>query len=186
MALPDPERLRGSQDEARSIDAGMEWEMELLRQLNSRFPTPAPLDSFDGRAFRTIGEETWITHTYLPGDPIGWRSQPPLEELGAFLARYHATVAGLDLGPRPGTEPITDLLMAVTELDARSLLAEPTDVADFLRLRALVTSQHHANHDDDNVAIHGDFTVDNVLVHGEPLRCSGLIDFGMALVTADR
>ena len=34
----------------------------------------------------------WEVVSFLPGHTIGWAAVPPMEEIGALLGRYHATV----------------------------------------------------------------------------------------------
>jgi Ser/Thr protein kinase RdoA (MazF antagonist) len=123
----------------------------------------------------------WDAITLLSGKPVGWNSTPPLQDLGAVVARYH--LAALRLPPRrqrPLCFPLTDLLSrlrskALVDPGIRQVLVG--QVRELLiRLQSIPERRSRA------VVIHGDFTAHNILAGGKPLRVTGVIDFALAHV----
>lgn len=159
-------------------ESSLRWEMDLLRSIGTRFPAPTPLDLFDGKPWMFVRTEAWLTHTYLPGETFGWGSATSLSSLGAFIASYHEAVAGVDPAPRPGAHGVRAFIRAASALNLETVLDSADGAATFRRLADALPD--HFDRDAEWIAIHGDFTVDNVLIDPRSRRCSGVIDFDMA------
>ena len=121
----------------------------------------------------------WEIVSFLPGHTIGWSAVPPMEEVGALLGRYHATVRQIEVtSQRPDALPLTDV---PTVLLSRKLDVIPLEERPVIRqLAAQLDGTGHQRRD--RVIIHGDFTNDNVIADGMPPRAAGVIDFANAHV----
>jgi len=169
--------------DASAVGSRVEWLHDLLRRLEQvGFPSPRPAPVFAERSCASIGGSVWEAVTYLPGRVVGWSRRPSLQELGAFLARFHDAVIGIDVPTqRPLSLPVEGLAGAaatVTGLvhpDARRLLVEPAAEVE----RGLDAIGHR---EAPRSAIHGDFTAHNVVAAGAPLAPVGVIDFANAYV----
>lgn len=155
----------------------------LIRLADLGFCSPRPLPCFHGRSWTMTGGLLWEILSYLPGQAVGWAAQPPMEEIGALLARYHAAVQRITVNDqRPGALPLTDVppILLSRRLDALHLGADRTAI---IRREAerLAHDLDHASHlTGERLVIHGDFTNDNVVADGAPPRAVGVIDFALA------
>jgi homoserine kinase type II len=155
----------------------------LVRLADLGFCSPRPLPCLAGRSWAITGGLLWEIVSYLPGQAVGWAAQPTMEEIGALLARYHATVRRMaTAAQRPGALPLADVppVLLSRQLDAVHLGAD--------RAAAIRHEAERLAHDLDlaghltgeRVVIHGDFTNDNVIADGTPPRVAGVIDFALA------
>jgi Ser/Thr protein kinase RdoA (MazF antagonist) len=160
------------------------WEHTFLESLATHdFPASRPLPLFDGRSWCRSDGRRWGAFTYLPGRPLLWERWPDLAEAGAFLARYHEAARLIAVSvQRPTATPIGRL----RDLMPRDRLPIATGSAANARRfdRLLEEMEDRLNPGGyfamDEMIVHGDFTMDNVLIEGEPPRITGLIDFGSA------
>jgi Ser/Thr protein kinase RdoA (MazF antagonist) len=147
------------------------------------FCSPRPLPCWAGRSWTMTGGRLWEIVSYLPGRAVGWAARPPMEEIGALLARYHVTVRRLEpAGQRPGALPLADVptILLSRQLDAVHLGADRM-VAIRRQAERLARDLDEAGHlTGERVVIHGDFTNDNVIAGGTPPRAVGVIDFALA------
>jgi len=155
----------------------------LARLAGLGFPSPRPLPCFGGRSWTMTGRGLWEVVSFLPGRAVGWAEQPPMEEIGALLARYHAVARRIDVTTqRPAALPLADVpeILLSRQLDAVHIGADRAALirrqAELL-VRDLDSTGHRAR---ERAVIHGDFTNDNVLADGTPPRPAGVIDFALA------
>jgi Ser/Thr protein kinase RdoA (MazF antagonist) len=142
------------------------------------FPSPRPLPCFDGVSWIMAGGWLWETVSFLPGHAVGWAPVPPMEEVGALLARYHVAIRRIPVtSQRPAALPLADVprVLLSHQFDA----IPPERAASIRQLAAqlardLDDTGHLAR---DRMVIHGDFTNDNVIARGTPPAASGVIDF---------
>lgn len=112
--------------------------------------------------------DAWLVTTLLPGEPLSHtlRASDPAartlwcRRLGRMLARIHGT-------PVPAALAQVD----ATPWERRRRARLPAERAD----EALASVDIDRDLDDERVLVHGDFTPDNVLAHGEEI--SGVIDW---------
>ncbi len=169
---------------AGQLTAGVAWLHAFLGRLAGLgFPSPRPLPCFGGRSWTMTGSTLWEAVSFLPGRAVGWAGQPPMEDIGALLARYHAAVRRIGMtGQRPAALPLADVpgILLSRQLDAAHVGAER---AALIRRQAellagdLDDTGHRAR---ERAVIHGDFTNDNVLARGSPPQAAGVIDFALA------
>ncbi len=171
---------------APATTADVDWlHSFLIRLADLGFCSPRPLPCFRGRSWTLTGGQLWEIVSFLPGQAVGWAAEPAMEEIGALLARYHATVRHLAaISQRPGTLPLADVpaVLLSGRLDAIHLGA---DRAAAIRREAerLASDLDQAGYlADERLVIHGDFTNDNVIADGTPPRATGVIDFALAHV----
>jgi Ser/Thr protein kinase RdoA (MazF antagonist) len=155
----------------------------LARLAGLRFGSPCPLPCFEGRSWTIADGVLWEIVSFLPGRVVGWAAAPPMEEVGALLARYHATVRRIEVtSQRPGALPLADVpaILLSRQLEAVHLGPDLTAIirrqAEWLA-RDLDDTSHLAG---ERVIIHGDFTNHNVIANGTPPRAVGAIDFALA------
>jgi Ser/Thr protein kinase RdoA (MazF antagonist) len=106
--------------------------------------------------------------------------------VGDLLARYHVAAAGVRMDARrPTRVPVAELAAAVgavPEARLRAALGGSEGVHLFRqhleRVHAELAALGHASAA--RLVIHGDPTITNVIVDGEPPAVTGLIDFGSA------
>ncbi len=155
----------------------------LTRLAELAFPSPCPLPVFGGRSWITSADVLWEVVSYLPGHVIGWDDQPPMEEIGALLGRYHAAArqAGT-AGQRPGALPLSRVPTILLSPHLEAAGVTPGQASAIQRLARQL--DHDLNHSSaltsERVVIHGDFTNHNVIANGTPPRASGVIDFSGA------
>lgn len=149
------------------------------------FPVPRPLPGFGGRSWTVAEGALWELVSFLPGQVVGWADQPPIEEIGALLARYHQTARRFEtLGQRPGALPMADVPTVLHPPQLRAAGVDPGRAALICELaedlaRDLADDGGMAS---PPVVVHGDFTSHNVLADGTPPRLTGVIDFAGAHV----
>jgi Ser/Thr protein kinase RdoA (MazF antagonist) len=106
-----------------------------------------------------------------------------MEEVGALLGRYHATVRQIEvISQRPDALPLVDV---PTVLASRKLDVVPLEQRAVIRQLSaqLADDLDETGHlHRQSLVIHGDFTNDNVVADGTPLRPTGVIDFANAHV----
>jgi Ser/Thr protein kinase RdoA (MazF antagonist) len=163
---------------------GVAWLHTFLTRLaDFGFCSPRPLPCFAGRSWTMSGGLLWEIVSYLPGQTVGWAAQPPMEEIGALLGRYHAVARCNEVtSQRPGALSLADVppVLLSRQLDAVHL--------DVDRAAAIRHEAERLSHDLDQArhlagerfVIHGDFTNDNVIADGTPPRAAGVIDFALA------
>jgi Ser/Thr protein kinase RdoA (MazF antagonist) len=147
------------------------------------FCSPRPLPCFRGRSWTMTGGLLWEIMSYLPGHAVGWAAQPPMEEIGALLARYHATVRRMaTAAQRPGALPLTNVppILLSRQLDAVDLDAGRAAAVRYQAERLAHDLDQAGHLTGERVVIHGDFTNDNVIADGTPPRAAGVIDFALA------
>ena len=174
-----PGRPDGTAD---AITPAVQWIHQVLTRLASTGLAPVPLPLLGGSSVQRLGDVVWETLSFLPGDVVGDRSRPTLDEVGALLARYHLAGAGLTVPERPGRAPVAELGSVVDWSRATATL-ERTDSHDVLRalIDALDDDLAGVGHEQlPRGVLHGDPTAHNVLASGDPLRPSALIDFDLA------
>jgi Ser/Thr protein kinase RdoA (MazF antagonist) len=114
---------------------------------------------------------------------VGWADVPPIEEVGALLASYHAAAMRIAVTrQRPGALPLAEV--------PKILLSEQDQLAVAGRERAVIIRQlaeqlardldETGHRDRARLVIHGDFTSHNVIADGNPPRATGVIDFALA------
>jgi len=147
------------------------------------FPSPRPLPAFHGQSWTTSGGMIWEVVSFLPGRVVGWAAVPPMEEIGALLARYHATARHVDVtGQRPGALPLADVPQILLSRQLRAAGVRPEqevairELAEGLARDLDDTGHLYRAH----LVIHGDFTSHNVIADGLPPRATGVIDFASA------
>lgn len=146
------------------------------------FPAPCPLPAFGGRSVVIAAGELWELVSFIPGREVGWDDQPPLEEIGGLLARYHATARGVRAAAprwRPGVIPLADVpgVLLSGQLDAVCRDRKRAAVIRGLAARLAADLGALSLAADERLVIHGDFTCHNVVADGTPLRPAGVIDF---------
>ena len=153
----------------------------LARLAGLGFPSPRPLRCFDGKSWTMADGLLWEIVSYLPGHTIGWSAVPPMEEIGALLGRYHATVRQIEVtSQRPGALPLADVPAVLL---SRRLDVVPLEERAVIRQLAAQLARELggiAHLSRERVVIHGDFTNDNVIAVGTPPRAAGVIDFANA------
>lgn len=153
----------------------------LTRLAGLGFPSPRPLRCLDGKSWTMADGLLWEIVSFLPGHTIGWSAVPPMEDIGALLGRYHATVRQIKVtSQRPHALPLADVPAVLL---SRKLDMVPLEERAVIRQLAaqlacdLDSTGHLCR---DRVVIHGDFTSDNVVADGTPPRATGVIDFANA------
>lgn len=168
---------------ARRVE-GVRWLHEFLDALSTfGFPSPRPLPCFGGRSWTLVGGLLWEIVSFLPGCVVGWGSQPPMEEIGALLARYHAVASRIEVTcQRPGAIPLAHVPRILLSRKLDAWCSDPEEAVAIRRLaerlaKDLETTHHPAAA---RIVIHGDFTNHNVLVSGIPPTPTGVIDYHLA------
>jgi Ser/Thr protein kinase RdoA (MazF antagonist) len=169
---------------AGQLTADLAWLHAFLARLAGLgFPSPRPLPCFGGRSWTMTGRTLWEAVSFLPGHAISWAGQPPMEDIGALLARYHAAARRIGVtSQRPAALPLADVpgILLSRQFDATRI---SPDQAALIRRQAgllardLDATGHRAR---ERAVVHGDFTNDNVLADGTPPRPAGVIDFAGA------
>ena len=143
----------------------------LARLARTGFPAPHPVPAWDGTSWMLVDGAWWEAVSYLPGHAVGWNDAPPLPEVGALLARFHAASAAAPASTqRPISYPVDALDGSRLGPSWRRRLDQLA--ADLDRLPVL----------DVKCVVHGDFTTHNVLANGRPPHPCGVIDFALAHV----
>jgi Ser/Thr protein kinase RdoA (MazF antagonist) len=72
----------------------------------------------------------WEIVSFLPGHAVGCASEPSMEEIGALLARYHATARHVEVaGQRPGALPLADVPGILLSGQLQVVCADPDRAA---------------------------------------------------------
>jgi Ser/Thr protein kinase RdoA (MazF antagonist) len=163
------------------------WEHTYLRRLAATgFPAPRPLGAFGGESWLAAAGAVWGLVSFLPGHTLEWAPRPDLREVGTLLARYHDAAAGVRMeAPRPSRVPLARLgarAGAVPEARLRAALGGAAGARSFRwhveRVQDELAALGHAAAP--RLVIHGDPTISNVVVDGDPPAVTGLIDFASA------
>lgn len=106
-----------------------------------------------------------------------------MEEIGEFLARYHQAARQIGIAEqRPAALPMREVPRVLRETDLGALRID-RDSAELIHRLAgqlahdLSELREQAH---EHLVIHGDFTNDNVIASGVPLKATGVIDFALA------
>jgi len=149
------------------------------------FPAPRPVPAFSGRSWTAAGGQLWELVSFIPGREVGWDSEPPLDQIGALLARYHATARRITMdGQRPCVIPLAEVpaILLSDKLGAGGPSPQQAAVIRRLAERLAADLEDIAGSSADRMVIHGDFTAHNVIARGIPPRLAGVIDFQRAHV----
>jgi hypothetical protein len=74
------------------------------------FPWPRPLPAFGGQSWTLAEGLVWEIVSFIPGHEVGWDAEPPMDQIGALLARYHATARRIQVtSQRPGVIPLAEV-----------------------------------------------------------------------------
>ncbi len=155
----------------------------LARLAELGFPSPRPLPSFDGMSWTRADGVLWEVVSFLPGQAVGWAAGPPMEEIGALLARYHATVRQIEVtGQRPRALPLADVpgILLSQQLDAARVSPDRAAIIRQLAGQLARDLNDTGQLTGERVVIHGDFTNHNVIAGGTPPSATGVIDFALA------
>ncbi len=159
------------------------WQHAFLGRLTALgFPAPQPLPAFAGNSWTVADGLLWELVSFLPGSAVGWSPRPPMDKIGALLARYHATAEQIRMpGQRPSALPLAQVPgLLMSALDTAGVAGHHSTV---IRKHADQLSRHLseiAPTDRELAVIHGDFTNDNVVASGNPPVATGVIDFALA------
>jgi len=157
----------------------------LARLAGQGFPAPRPLPAFSGESWMAAGGQLWELVSFIPGREVGWDSEPPLDQIGALLARYHATARRITMdGQRPCVIPLAEVpaILLSDKLGAGGPSPQQAAVIRRLAERLAADLEDIAGSSADRMVIHGDFTAHNVIARGIPPRLAGVIDFQRAHV----
>ena len=175
---PDPGWAAGA-----DLAADTAWVHGFLGRLAGRgFPAPRPLPAFGQRSWVVTGPALWQIVSFVPGQAVGGAGRPPMEAIGALLARYHAAACHV---PVPSQRPVT-LPLALVPAVLAAWEAATWEADDHRRLVRLLAAELAADLDAighrrwPRLVIHGDFTNHNVIAAGWPARPCGVIDFALA------
>lgn len=155
----------------------------LTRLAGLRFPSPRPVPGFAGRSWTMAEGALWEVVSFLPGWVAGWAAEPAMEEIGALLARYHATARQIEVtSQRPTALPLAEVPPVLLSGRLEAVHLDPGVTALIRReaerlARDLDETGRLAP---ERVVIHGDFTNHNVIADGTPPRAAGVIDFAGA------
>jgi len=166
-----------------SLVDDVRWLHAFLSRLTALgFPAPQPLPAFAGNSWTVADGVFWELVSFLPGSAVGWSPWPPMEEVGALLARYHAAAEQIGMpGQRPSALPLAEVPgVLLSALDSAGVAGHHSNV---IRQHAEQLSRRLAeiaSMDRELAVIHGDFTNDNVIASGNPPAATGVIDFAVA------
>lgn len=155
----------------------------LTRLAELGFPSPRPLPAFDGMSWTRADGILWEIVSFLPGQAVGWAAEPPMEEIGALLARYHATVRQIEVtSQRQCAFPLANVPEVLLSPQLEAVCVSPDRAAIIRQLaRQLADDLNDTGQlTSERVVIHGDFTNHNVIADGTPASASGVIDFALA------
>ena len=175
-------RLAGAQglvlnaDGSRVDSAGLEW--------NGRGEA-VPI--FAGASWLPLDDRVWSATSYLPGRTLDGESRLDLEAAGAFLAEYHQVAWTIAMGgQRPTAAPLEQLAELALWDRIADALGDASDARQLRRwtdelMQELEALAYGALA---RIVVHGDATLPNMVLDGEPPRLVGLIDFGSAYYDA--
>jgi len=178
--VPEPDMAGLAED--------VEWLHNFLDRLaGTGFPAPRPLLAFGGKSWTIVGGHLWEIVSFISGSVVGWDPAPPLEEIGALLARYHAAARQIRVsGQRPGVIPlcgVPDILLSAGQ-PRRAANLDVIAAVRPLAARLARDLADGARPAIPGLVIHGDFTSHNVIAAGNPPRAVGVIDFARAHLDA--
>jgi Ser/Thr protein kinase RdoA (MazF antagonist) len=165
--------------------ADVRWLHTFLSRLVALgFPAPQPLLAFAGNSWTIADGVLWELLSFLPGSAVGWSRQPPMEEIGALLARYHAAAGQIRMaGQRPSALPLVRVPgVLLSSLDSPDISARQSALIRHHAERLARRLREVAPRDRERTVIHGDFTNDNVIASGIPPAATGVVDFALAHV----
>jgi homoserine kinase type II len=149
------------------------------------FPSPRPLPAFGDQSWTVADGFVWEIVSFIPGHEVGWDAEPPMEQIGALLARYHATVQRLQVSSqRPGVIPLAEVpaILLSRQLDVVCPHRDRAAVIRRLAGRLAAGLEDCGHRTAARLVIHGDFTGHNVIADGNPPAATGVIDFQRAHV----
>ena len=125
------------------------------------------MPELEGASIAVADDALWELLSFVPGRPLLWDPNVPVQSAGALLARFHQSSLAIEAtDQRPGALPLSNCRPAC----AGNLAGE------FQRdLAALDEAAMPA------CVIHGDCTLANMLVEDPTPTVSGLIDFTLAM-----
>jgi Ser/Thr protein kinase RdoA (MazF antagonist) len=162
----------------------IQWEHRLLQRLaEASFPAPRPVPIFDGASWLLLDDRVWSAVTYLPGRTLDGEQNPSMETAGAILAAYHRAAWTISVvGQRLTATPL-EQLAELARWDRIAVALGDASAAERLRgwtdglIRELEAFGYGAL---TRIVVHGDCTLHNIVIDGDPPRPVGLIDFGSA------
>ena len=147
------------------------------------FPSPRPLPAFDGQSWTTTDGSFWEIASFLPGRSVDWADEPPMEEIGALLARYHVTASQIKVASqRPSALPLTEVpgVLLSRQLEAAGVRPGQAAIIRHIADQLAGDLEDTGHRRRPRLVIHGDFTNHNVIADGMPPRAVGVIDFALA------
>jgi Ser/Thr protein kinase RdoA (MazF antagonist) len=168
------------------LTADVSWLHAFLDRLAELgFPSPRPLQAFDGKSWATSGGMLWELVSFLPGHVVGWADQPSMEAIGCLLARYHSAARQVAVhSQRPGALPVAEVpgILLSPQVEATGISHERADAIRRLAGELARDLDDTGHQDRPQIVIHGDFTNHNVVANGRPPTATGVIDFALAHV----
>jgi Ser/Thr protein kinase RdoA (MazF antagonist) len=162
----------------------VEWLHAFLTSLAGLgFPSPRPLPAFGGQSWTLAKGLLWEIVSFIPGHEVGWDAQPPMDQIGALLARYHATAQRIQVtSQRSGVIPLADVPAVLLSPQLEVVCPSPGRAAAIRRLagRLAADLEDCGLRTAARLVIHGDFTNHNVIADGNPPTATGVIDFHRA------
>lgn len=164
-----------------TIPGDIGWVHRFLARLReSAVEVPRPVPVLGGSSVAVVDGAVWEALTFVPGRIVGWDAVPTMFEVGAFMARFHEAISGVEPeGQREGTVSVASLVESETWTGIQLSAPQQRVLSQSVGLLAeeLDRVRHgHARHS----VIHGDLTNHNVLASGVPPRPCGVIDFANA------
>jgi len=154
----------------------------MTRLAGTGFPSRRPLPAFDGKSWATALGLFWEVVSFLPGWAVGWAREPPMEEIGALLARYHAAATQIGAaGQRPSALPLAEVpgILLSRQLEAASVRPRQAAIIRQLADQLAGDLEDTGHRRRPRLVIHGAFN-HNVIADGMPPRAVGVIDFALA------
>jgi Ser/Thr protein kinase RdoA (MazF antagonist) len=182
--------ITASADSEAQLLEDVAWQHAFLASLAGLglgFPSPRPLPAFGGQSWTVAEGLLWEIVSFIPGHAIGWDAEPPMDQIGAMLARYHAAARRIRVtSQRPGVIPLADVPAILLSRQLDVVCPSPDRAAVIRRLAGRLAADlddcgHYAA---GRLVIHGDFTSHNVIADGIPPRVTGVIDFHRAHLEA--
>ena len=147
------------------------------------FPSPRPLPAFGGQSWTLADGLLWEIVSFIPGHEVGWDAEPPMDQIGALLARYHTAARRIQMtSQRPGVIPLDEVPAILLSRQLDVVCPSPDRAAVIRRLAGRLAAglEDCGHHTAARLVIHGDFTNHNVIADGNPPTATGVIDFHRA------
>lgn len=164
------------------------WLHEFLARLAELgFPSPCPLPAFGGRSWMLADGHLWDIVSFIPGREVGWQDEPPMEEIGSLLARYHAAAHRIGVTrQRAGVIALADVPQILLSAELGAACPDADRAASIRKLAERLARDLDASGQAGTarIVIHGDFTNHNVIADGVPANPVGVIDFQRAHIEA--